>query len=191
MYGIKSTVSKCASHLASGNIRRWWTSVNQSQQDAVNLYQNLRALLTHFTHSTKSIGILKWGLWYTWDKQCSHSQLRLNRNGHFFGCLYPVITHYPILGYFSQPQDPGRWNQIIASLKGVFPLQLFADLHQAFANRYLRQVYSDEVLICEIHYVACKTADVLLDENLSTPLADTVYDSFKEDQHSNIITVLT
>ena len=58
MYGIKSTVSKCASHLASGNIRRWWTSVNQSQQDAVNLYQNLRALLTHFTHSTKSIGIL-------------------------------------------------------------------------------------------------------------------------------------
>ena len=91
----------------------------------------------------------------------------------------------------SQPERCLSTATVCWSLKDVFPLQLFAGLHQAFANRYLHRVYSHEVLICEIHYVACKTADLLFDENLSTPLADTVYDSFKEDQHSNIITVLT
>ena len=35
-----------------------YTSVNHSQQDAVELYENPRALIKHFTYITKSMDIL-------------------------------------------------------------------------------------------------------------------------------------
>ena len=57
---------------------------------------------------------------------------------------------------------------------------------------YLHQVDSDEVLICEVHYVTHKSVDVLLYENLSTPLGVPILYmivSIKEDQHNNIIDI--
>ena len=50
--------SKCSSHLLSGTMWRLCTSVYHSQQDAVSLYKNLRALPKHFAHSAKSMEIL-------------------------------------------------------------------------------------------------------------------------------------
>ena len=57
-YGIKSPISKCYSHLASGTIRRMCTSVNSSQEDAKNLYGNLHSILRHFAMSLKSTQLL-------------------------------------------------------------------------------------------------------------------------------------
>ena len=57
-YGIKSPISKCSSHLASGTIRRMCNSVNSSHEDAKNLYNNLHSILRHFAMSPKSSQLL-------------------------------------------------------------------------------------------------------------------------------------
>ena len=181
-------MSTCSFHSASGTVRNLCTSVNHSQQDAVNLYENLRALLKHFAHSAKSMDIL--------NEACDILEMN---NVHFLNwgptrlagfldaCVQSSRIIVPFLDTLVNQKIREDETKLIASPKGVFLLQLFADLHQVFANRYLHRVDSDEVLICEVHQVACEIA-VLLDENLSTPLADPLYDSFKGDQQGNIIT---
>ena len=67
--------------------------------------------------------------------------------------------------------------KFIGRRKGFYLLQLFADLHPVFANRYLYQVDSDDVLICEVHSVAYETASLVLDESHCTPAADALYNS--------------
>ena len=57
-YGIKSPFSRCASHSSYGTIRRMCTSERSGQQDAKNLYENLRKLLKHFAMSPKSTELL-------------------------------------------------------------------------------------------------------------------------------------
>ena len=94
-----------------------------------------------------------------------------------WGAYWDTIVNYKIR------EDETRF---LANPKGVFLLQLFGDLHPGFTNRYLHQAGSDEVLICEVHCVAHETANVLLDENLSRPIADTICDRLREDLLSNI-----
>ena len=67
--------------------------------------------------------------------------------------------------------------KFIGRQKGFYLLQLLADLHPVFANRYLYQVDSDDVLICEVHSVAYETASLVLDESHCTPAADALYNS--------------
>ena len=138
IYGIKSPVSKCASHLASGTIRRLCSSVNHSQQDAVNLYDNLRALLKHFVCSAKStelfneacdvlemnnVHILNWG--------------STRMAGFLDACVQSSHIIVPFLDALVNSKIREDETKFIASPKGVFLLQLFADLHPVFANRYL------------------------------------------------------
>ena len=188
MYGIKFPVSKCASHLASGSIRCLCTSVTHSQQNAVNLYENLRALLQHSTHSSKSMEIL--------DEACDILELNnvhiLNWGskkmaGFLDACVQSSHIIAPFLDTFVNWKIWEDETKFIVSPQDVLLLQLFADLYPVFVNRYLHWVDSDEVLICEVHRDACETANVPLDKNISTPLADALYDSLKEDQHCNII----
>ena len=40
-------------------------------------------------------------------------------------------------------------------------MQLFADLHPVFANKFLHCVDSDKILICEAYNVAEKTANII------------------------------
>ena len=82
------------------------------------------------------------------------------------------------------------WDQtkFIASPKGAFLLQLFADLHPVFSKRFLHKVDGEEVVIWEVHPVTHENANVLLDENLYTPFTDAIHERLKEDQHCNIIT---
>ena len=40
-------------------------------------------------------------------------------------------------------------------------MQLFADLHPVFANKFLHCVDSDTILICEAYNVAEKTANII------------------------------
>ena len=57
-WGYIEKRSKCSSHLASGTIRRTSTSVNSTQEDAKNLYDNLQSILRHFAISPKSTQLL-------------------------------------------------------------------------------------------------------------------------------------
>lgn len=54
----------------------------------------------------------------------------------------------------------------IVSAKGPFILELFADLHPIFSNQYLHCVESDEILSCEVYYVAQTTASKLIKDDL-------------------------
>ena len=73
------------------------------------------------------------------------------------------------------------WDQtkFIASPKGAFLLQLFADLHPVFSKRFLHKVDGEEVLIWEVHPVTHENANVLLDENLYTPFTDAIHERLK------------
>ena len=133
MYGIKSPVSKCASHLASGTIRCLCTSVTHSQQNAVNLYENLRALLQHSTHSSKGMEIL--------DEACDIRELNhvhiLNWGSkRMAGFLDACVQLSHIIALFLDTlvnwkirEDETKF----IGLQDVLLLQLFADLHPVFA----------------------------------------------------------
>ena len=54
LFGIKSPFTRCSSHMSYGTIRRLCTSETISQIDAKGLYENLKALLKHFSPSPKS-----------------------------------------------------------------------------------------------------------------------------------------
>ena len=140
-----------------------------SQQDVVNLYKDLRALLKHFAHIAKSmdtlneacdileinnVDILKWGS----TKMAGFSD----------ACVQSSHITVPFLDTVFNCKIQEDETKFMASPKGVFFQQLFADLHPVFANRYLHQVVSDEVLTCEVYCIVHETAHVLLDENLST-----------------------
>ena len=38
---------------------------------------------------------------------------------------------------------------LLSSTLGTYLMQLFADLHPIFTNKYLYHIYSDEILMCE------------------------------------------
>ena len=59
----------------------------------------------------------------------------------------------------------------VGSAKGVYLLQLFADVHVLYANKYLHKVDADEgILVCEAYNIATRTAVDL--ESLLTLKAD-------------------
>ena len=66
-------------------------------------------------------------------------------------------------------------------------LQLFADLHPVFANKFLHHVDSDHVLICEVFDVAKNTALALQDPNLATPKSDALLNGLSLDTFKNVI----
>ena len=56
--GVKSPFTRCGSHAASGSLKRLCTSQTMCNDDAKALYENLRALLKHFSMSNKSTDLL-------------------------------------------------------------------------------------------------------------------------------------
>ena len=159
-------------------IQPFCTSVHHSQHNAVSLYENLRAFLKHFAHSVKSmetlndacnilnrdsVHILNWG--------CAGIDDFLD------ACVWSLGIIVPFLDTLVNCKIQQDETKFIGRRKGFYLLQLFADLHPVFANRYLYQVDSDDVLICEVHSVAYETASLVLDESLCTPLADALYNS--------------
>ena len=77
--------------------------------------------------------------------------------------------------------------KFIASPKGVYLIQLFADLQCIFTDSYLHRVDSDSVLICETYNVAQKTVQTLLNEELKTPNADALLEGLHSDRNQNIM----
>ena len=158
-YGINSPVSKCGSHLSYGTIRRLCTSVSYSQEDAKKLYENLKAILRHFTMSPKSrkllnnapdalemnnVHILNWG--------------STRMAGFLDACIQASSIIVPFLDTIVTGSIREEEMMFLASPKRVFLLQLFADLHPVFTGKYLHYVDKDDVLVCEFHRVAHNTA---------------------------------
>ena len=187
VYGIKAPFSKCLSHLASGTIPHLCTFVHHSQQDVVSLNKNFKSLLKHFGHSGKSMEIVN----EAYNSLSRNSVHILNWGctrmpGFLDACVQSSRIIVPFLDTLVNHKIWQHETKFIASPKGVYLLQLFSDLHPVFPNRYLHQIDSDNVLICEVHCVAYGTASLLLHESLFTPLADALYNSLAEDQHGNI-----
>ena len=66
-----------------------------------------------FCSQRKEYGTTKWGPWYYQQKQCPHSQLRVYKNGQFFGSTCPIFQNNCCNSwYFGQSQDSTRWNWI-------------------------------------------------------------------------------
>ena len=69
-------------------------------------------------------------------------------------------------------------------------MQLFADLHPVFANKFLHCVDSDTILICEAYNVAEKTANIKAKIKdpalLKTPKADDFISNLDTDEFDKI-----
>ena len=72
----------------------------------------------------------------------------------------------------------------LMNTKGIFLLQLMADIHPVFANKYLHKTDSDAVISCETKGIATKTVERL--RNLEAPRCMEVYESLYQDRYQNI-----
>ena len=187
-HGINSPSSNCSSHLASGTIRRMCTSANSSQADATSLYDNLKALLKHFAMSPKSTEFLNNALnalelnsvhMLNWGSTCMA--------GFMDACVQASEILIPFLDTLVAGNIRPDETKFIASPKGVYLIQLFADLQCIFTDSYLHRVDSDSVLICETYNVAQKTVQTLLNEELKTPNADALLEGLHSDRNQNIM----
>lgn len=79
---------------------------------------------------------------------------------------------------------------IILSVKGLFALELFSNLHSIFTNQYLHCVDNDRVLSCEVYAVAHCTAEKLIQSTLPTPNPDKIFNSLHLDQNNNVLVTL-
>lgn len=152
-----------SSHLASGTIPHMCTSVHHCQQDAVSLYENLSALLTHFTHSAKNMkilnaayDILNRNIVHILNWECTRMAGFLDACVQSSGIIVPFLDTFldsiSLVNYKIQ-QDQTKF---ISGPKGKHLLQLFTDLHPVFTNRYLHWVDSDNVLICKFTMLLMK-----------------------------------
>ena len=67
---------------------------------------------------------------------------------------------------------------------GIFLLQLMADLHPIFMNKYLHKTDSDHILVCETKAVVEKAIENL--QKAKTLRSDEVLDSMTVDEYDNI-----
>ena len=66
----------------------------------------------------------------------------------------------------------------------MYQLQLFADLNDVFANKYLHTVDSDSILISEVYHIAATTCTKL--EALKTKKADYFIANLEVDEYGNV-----
>ena len=187
-YGINSSSFKCSSHLASGTIPRMCTSVNSTQGDATSLYDNLKAPLKHFTMSPKSTEFLNNAL-NALELSSVHmlNWASARMAGFMDACVQASEILIPFLDTLVAGNIRPDETKFIASPKGVYLIQLFADLQCIFTDSYLHHVDSDSVLICETYNVAQKTVQTLLNEELKTPNADALLEGLHSDRNQNIM----
>ena len=187
IYGIKSPISKCSSHLASGTIKRSCSSVNSSQEAAENLYDNLHSILMHFAMSPKSnqllnntldalemsnIHILNWG--------------SARMGGFMDACSQASQIIVPFLDIIVTGGIRNEETKFVASPKGVYLLQLFTDLHPVFTKNYPHCVERDKILIGEVHNITQHTAEILRDPSIKKLLANSLYNNLRTDENQNV-----
>ena len=110
--------------------------------------------------------------------------------GFLDGCKQSSSISVPFLGTLIAGQIRKEEPAFILCAKGLYTLELFADLNPIFANQYLHCVDSDKVLSCEVHGVARLTADNLIGPTLKTPKADKIFDNLHTDENDNVLVTL-
>lgn len=190
-YGVSSLGAGCSSHAASGTIRRTCTSATMSDPDATALYNALRAILKHFAKSPKSTELLNSAL-DALEKNDIHMLVwgGTRMAGFLDGCKQSSNILVPFLDTLIAGKIRDEERNTVLSAKGLYTLELFADLHPIFADQYLHVVDSDRVLSCEVFSVAHKTALILIDPTLSTPKADTIFSNLFTDEVNNVCVTL-
>ena len=127
-YGINFLMSECGSQLSYGTIRRLCISVNFLPEDAMKLYENLKAMSRHFAMSPKNTKLLKNAL----DTLKMKSVHVLNQGStritvFLDACIQASSLIVPFLATVvtCNIREEGMF---VASPKGDFLLQVFADL---------------------------------------------------------------
>ena len=111
-------------------------------------------------------------------------------SGFLDACIQASSIVVPFLDTLVTAEIRDEESKYILSPKGIYLLQLFADLHPIFAYSYLHRVDSDHILLCEVQRIAIETANTFdNEETLPTPLANALYDNISTDDHSNIIAI--
>ena len=186
-FGISSPGAGCSSHAASGTIRRTCTSATMSDPDATALYNSLRTILKHFSKSAKSTELLNNAL-DALEQNNVHMLVwgGTRMAGFLDGCKQSSSILVPFLDTLIVGKIREEEAGVILSAKGLYTLELFADLHPIFANQYLHVVDSDKILSCEVHDVAHRTAKKLIDPSLSTPKAENIFANLTVDTANNV-----
>ena len=186
-YGLQCPVGACASHVSSGTIRRITTSKTMSDPEAVKLYNSLRKILKHFSLSAKSTEMLNNALDML-DQNNIHMLVwgSTRMSGFLDGCKQASSILVPFLDTIIAGNIRQEEAAYILSPKGLFVLQLFADLHPIFADQYLHCVDTDKVLSCEVYNIAGKTANTLISADITTPKADTIFNNLGEDINNDV-----
>ena len=176
-----------ASVLSYGKIGGLRTSVNYLQEDAKKLYENLAAILRHFAMSSKSTELLNNALDALKMKNVNVLYWGLTKMAGFLdACIQPSSIIVPFLDAIVTGNIREEEMMFRATPKGVFLFQYFADLHPVFTEKYLPYANKDDVLVCEVYRVAHKTATLLSDPNLKTPLADAFLEILHVDPYNKI-----
>ena len=156
------------------------------EQNAKSLFENLKALLKHFSQSNKSTGILNKSLAALEMNSIHILNWGSTRMAGFLdACLQASKIIVPLLDTIISAGIRSDETKFIGSPKGIFMLQLFADIHKLYANFYLHRVDGDNSIIaCEAYDIAMKTANDL--QTIQTPLADSFIESLDEDANQNV-----
>ena len=157
-----NTFSNCTSHIASGTIRRTATSETMCDENVKSLYNNLVKVLGHYSMSCKSTELLNNSL----------TALEMNNihmlvwggtrmSGFLDGCAKCSSVLVPLLDTLVTGNIRPDETKYLLSPKGVFLLQLMADIHPIFANKYLHKTDSDTVLSCKCKGIAMTAVERL------------------------------
>ena len=128
-YGIRSPVTSCSTHTASGTIRRTTSSVTMSHPDAVT-YNCLRKFLKHLSMSPKSTELLNNAL-NILEQNNIHVLVwgGTRMAGFLDGCKQSSSILIPFLDTLIAGKIREEEAPYIFSAKCLFTLELFADLH--------------------------------------------------------------
>ena len=161
-----------------------------SDPDAVTLYNCLRKILKHFSVSTKSTELLNNALNILEQNKIHMLVWGGTRMAGFLdGCKQSSSILIPFLDTLTAGKTREEEAAYILSAKGVFTLELFADLH-IFANQYLHCIDSDKILSCEVYNVARSIASKLVRNNISTLKADKIHNNLFLDENKNVMITL-
>ena len=139
-YGLAFPQADCSPHATSGTIQGTCTSATMNDPEAVRVYTALRKILKHFSLSAKSTELLNTAL----DALEQHSIHMLvwggtRMAGFLDGCKQSSSILVPFLDTLINGKIRDEETAVILSPKGLFTLELFADLHPVFPNQYLRR----------------------------------------------------
>ena len=104
--------------------------------------------------------------------------------GFLDGCLQSSNVLVPLMDTLVSGGIRSEETAFLLSPRGMFLLQLMADIHPVFADRYLHKTDSDTLISCETKAIATRTVERL--RNIEAPRCMEVHDSMYSDRHQNI-----